>query len=164
MVKQITDAVLASRGGMHGSWPWTRKMLAQADRQFGGAWRELTLSGDDALGILLPSHSGEPCKGDQLTLVGDAGGSVREVAHAFTQLGAAYARNNPSCAERLAVAADAPFSQLILCTAPLQWEEYAKVAPQPGAYYCLDGLHRLVAWAGAGRLDPTVIVTAWVAG
>src|SRR6478736_5811587 len=98
MVKEISDAVLSSRGGMHGSWPWTRKMLAQADRQFSGRWRELTLSGEDALDIRLPSHSGEPCKGDQLTLIGDAGGSVSEVAQALVRLGEAYARNNPSCA------------------------------------------------------------------
>lgn len=139
-------------------------MLAQADQQFGGVWREVTIDGNAALAILLPPHSGEACKGDQLTLVGHVGASVREAAQSLTQLGKAYARNNPSCAERLSFAADAPFTPVILCTAPLDWEEYARVAPQPGAYYCIDGFHRLVAWAAAGRLAKDVTVQVWVAG
>jgi len=164
MVKQISDAVLASRGGTHGSWPWTRKLLAQADRQFNGAWRELTLRGGDAPDIRLPPHAGGPCKGDQLTPVGDAGGAVRDVAQKFLQLGDAYTRNNPSCAERIEASGGAPFSHLILCTAPLEWEEYAKVAPAPGAYYCIDGFHRLVAWAARGRLTPDSELRVWIAG
>lgn len=160
----IEEACLRSRGGSHGSWPWTRKMLARADEQFGGVWRELTLSGDAALDILLPPHAGEPCKGDQLTLVADVGATVRDAGAALTQLGEAYARNNPSCTERLGFAADAPFSHVILCTAPLDWEEYAKVTPQPGAHYCIDGFHRLVAWAAAGRLTKDTTLSAWLAG
>ena len=163
-VDSIEEACLRSRGGSHGSWPWTRKMLARADEQFGGVWRELTIDGEAALGILLPPHSGEPCKGDQLTLVAGQGATVREAGAARTHLGDAYARNNPSCAERLGFAAGAPFSHVVLCAAPLDWEEYADVAPQTGAYYCIDGFHRLVAWAAAGRLTKDAKLSVWRAG
>jgi hypothetical protein len=164
MLKEISDAVLASRGGTHGSWPWTRKLLARADEQFAGLWRELTIDGAAALDILLPSHSGEPCKGDQLTLVGHHGASVRDAGAALNELGDVYARNNPSCAERIGFARDAPFTRVIICTAPLDWEEYASVRPVPGAYYCIDGFHRLVAWAAAGRLKRDVSLQIWLAG
>lgn len=160
----IEEACLRSRGGSYGSWPWTRKMLARADEQFRGVWRELTLDGNAALDIRLPHHAGEPCKGDQLTLVADQGASVREAAAALAALGEAYARNNPSCAERLGFATDAPFSRVVLCAAPFDWEEYAKVAPHAGAYYCIDGFHRLVAWAAAGRLTKDAAISAWIAG
>ena len=163
-VDSIEAACLRSRGGSHGSWPWTRKMLARADEQFRGVWRELTLDGEAALDIRLPHHAGEPCKGDLLTLVPDQGASVREAAAALTKLGDAYVKNNAACAERLGFAADAPFTPLVLCAAPLDWEEYAKVAPHPGAYYCIDGFHRLVAWAAAGRLRKDAAISAWIAG
>jgi hypothetical protein len=160
----VEQRVLASRGGAHGSWPWTRKLLAKADEQFRGVWRELEIPAEAALDILLPPHAGEPCKGDQLTLVGDTGATVREAAATFTRFGQAYARNNASCAERLGFAADAPFSHVVLCTAPLDWEDYSRVAPQPGAYYCLDGFHRLVAWAANGRLKNDDRLRIWLAG
>lgn len=163
-LKHISDTVLASRGGTHGSWPWTRKMLAKADEQFANAWRELTISGDAALDVILPSHSGEPCKGDQLTLVADGGATVRDAGIALARLGEAYARNNASCAERIGFATDAPFTHLVLCTSPLDWEEYASVTPAEGAHYCIDGFHRLVAWSAAGRLNKDATLSVWMAG
>lgn len=163
-VDAIEDACLRSRGGAHGSWPWTRKMLAQADDQFMRLWREVTITGDQALDILLPPHSGEPCKGDQLTLVGDQGATVRDAGAALIKLGAVYARNNASCAERIGFATDAPFTHIILCTSPLDWEEYARVTSHPKAYYCVDGFHRMVAWASAGRLTKDATLSIWMAG
>lgn len=139
-------------------------MLAKADSQFGGEWRAQTITGEAALEILVPSHAGEPCKGDQLTLVGDTGATVREAAATLTRLGPAYPRNNPSCAERISFATDAPFSQIVLCTAPLDWEEYARVTPVAGAYYCIDGFHRLISWAAAGRMDKSAAIAIWAAG
>jgi hypothetical protein len=139
-------------------------MLARADEQFDSRWRTTTLAADNALDILLPPHSGEPCKGDQLTLVGHRGATARDAGEALRAMGAAYARNNPSCAERIAFATDAPFTRVVLCTAPLDWEEYARVAPVAGAYYCLDGFHRLVAWAAAGRFTHAATIPVWIAG
>ncbi len=163
-VDSIEEACLRSRGGSHGSWPWTRKMLAKADEQFRGVWSERSITCDAALDILLPSHAGEPCKGDQLTLVGDHGATVRDAAATLTTLGDAYERNNPSCAERIGFAVDAPFTRIIIATAPLDWEEYARVAPVAGGLYCIDGFHRLVAWAKAGRLTGEVRLDIWLAG
>jgi hypothetical protein len=161
---EIQQQVLASRGGAHGSWPWTRKMLARADEQFGGVWRAVQLPVDAVHAVILPPHAGEPCRGDQLTLVGAAGARVSDAAAMLTGLGDAYARNNPSCAERLALAREAPFSAVVLTPAPLQWEEYAGVMHVPGALYCVDGFHRLVAWASAGRLQPGVQIPTLMAG
>jgi hypothetical protein len=163
-VDAIGEAVLRSRGGAHGSWPWTRKILARADEQFRGVWRATTITGAEALEILLPPHTGEPCKGDQLTLIGTHGATVRQAGEVLGRLGTAYARNNASCAERIGFAADAPFSPIVVCTAPLDWEEYARVAPVPGAYYCVDGLHRLLAWAAHGRLTAGKTIDIWLAG
>lgn len=160
----IEAACLLSRGGSHGSWPWTRKMLSRADHQFGGIWREASLMGPAALDILLPPHSGEPCRGDLLTLVGPHGATVRDAAAALTKLGEAYGKNNPSCAERLGFATASPLTSIVLCTAPLDWEEYAKVTPVPGGLYCIDGFHRLVSWAAAGRIKTETTIAAWIAG
>jgi hypothetical protein len=161
---RVSERVLASRGGAHGSWPWTRKLLAAADAQFQSRWREETTSGVDALEIRLPSHAGEPCKGDLLTLVGATGATVREAAATLEKVAGAYARHNSSCMSRIEFAAAAPFSQIVLCTSPLAWEEYADVAPADDALYCVDGFHRLVAWAWRGRLEEGVSIPAWVAG
>lgn len=139
-------------------------MLARADQQFGGVWRAAMVSGQVARAVILPPHAGEPCRGDQLTLVGTAGATVADAAAALMALADAYTRNNPSCAERLSVARDAPFSAVVLTPAPLDWEDYAGVTPVAGGLYCVDGFHRLVAWAAAGRLEPGVEVPALIAG
>lgn len=161
---EIQQQVLASRGGAHGSWPWTRKMLARADEQFGGVWQAASLPAALALSVTLPPHAGEPCRGDQLTLVGASGAHVADAATALAGLGEAYARNNPSCAERLALAREAPFSAVVLAPAPLDWEDYAGVTIEPGGLYCIDGFHRLVAWAAAGRLVRGVDLPVLIAG
>jgi hypothetical protein len=163
-LKHVSDAVLASRGGAHGSWPWTRKLLAAADSQFHSQWTSGSIDAADALDIRLPSHAGEPCKGDLLTLVGGGGASVREAAAMLEKVAGAYARHNTSCMSRIEFAAEAPLSQVVLCTAPLNWEEYADVAPAEGALYCVDGFHRLVAWAWKGRLASGTDLPVWLAG
>ena len=163
-LKHVSDAVLASRGGAHGSWPWTRKLLAAADAQFESQWTSTTIDGADALEIRLPSHAGEPCKGDLLTLVGANGATVREAAATLERVASAYARHNTSCMGRIDFAAAAPLSQVVLCSAPLNWEEYADVSPAAGALYCVDGFHRLVAWAWKGRLVAGEPLSVWLAG
>lgn len=162
-LKSVSDSVLASRGGAHGSWPWTRKLLAAADAQFLSRWRVDTIDGAQALDIRLPPHAGEPCKGDLLTLVGGAGATVREAAATLEKVVGAYARHNASCMSRIEFAAEAPLSHVVLCTAPLNWEEYAEVTPAKDALYCVDGFHRLVAWAWKGRLSSGVELPVWLA-
>ena len=163
-LKQVTESVLQSRGGSHGSWPWTRKLLAAADAQFQSRWREHRIDGADALEVRLPPHAGEPCKGDLLTLVGASGATVREAAATLERVAGAYARHNTSCMSRIEFAADAPLSHVVLCAAPLNWEEYAQVAPADHALYCVDGFHRLVSWAWKGRLSAGLEVPVWLAG
>ena len=163
-LKAVSESVLRSRGGQHGSWPWTRKLLAAADSQFGSRWRAAAIGGETALEIRLPSHAGEPCKGDLLTLVAANGATVREAAATLEKVADAYARHNSSCMGRIEFAAAGPLSQVVLCTAPLNWEEYADVAPAEGALYCVDGFHRLVAWAWKKRLTAGVELPVWIAG
>ena len=160
----VTESVLASRGGAHGSWPWTRKLLAAAEAQFESQWSAASIAGAEALDIWLPPHAGEPCKGDLLTLVGANGATVRDAAAMLQKVESAYARHNTSCMSRIEFAAEAPLSQVVLCTAPLNWEEYADVAPAEGALYCVDGFHRLVAWAWKSRLSAEVALPVWLAG
>lgn len=162
-IKTVSESVLRSRGGQHGSWPWTRKLLAAADTQFQSRWRAHAIDGTQALEIRLPPHAGEPCKGDLLTLVGAGGATVREAAAMLDKVADAYARHNTSCMSRIEFAVSAELSQVVLCSAPLNWEEYAGVAPAPGALYCVDGFHRLVAWAWKNRLTAGVELPIWLA-
>jgi len=163
-LKRVTASVLASRGGAHGSWPWTRKLLAAADAQFQSRWTSGSIDAAAALDIRLPAHAGEPCKGDLLTLGRGAGATVREAAAVLEKVAGAYARHNTSCMSRIEFAADAPLSQVVLCTSPLNWNEYADVAPAEGALYCIDGFHRLVAWAWKRRLASGASLPVWLAG
>ncbi len=162
-LKTVSDSVLASRGGAHGSWPWTRQLLATADAQFQSRWRGDAISGAEALNIRLPPHAGEPCKGDLLTLVGSTGATVREAAATLDKVAGAYARHNTSCMSRIELATAAPLSQVVLCSLPLDADGYRDVTHATDALYCVDGFHRLVAWAWKGRLASDVEVRVWLA-
>lgn len=159
----VRAALVAERGGTAGSWPWTAAFLDQADRQFGGTWREVTLTGDEAAAIVLPAHAGEPCHGDRLSLSGP-GQTVAEAAQGIRQLGDAYASANATCWARIDRATRAPFSTLVLTAAPLDLDEYRGVEAAAGRLYHLDGLHRLIGWAIAGRLGREARITALIAG
>jgi hypothetical protein len=160
----VVAAIGAERSLTEGSAPWTLKFVDIADRQFSGAWRPIALAGSEALEIVLPPHAGEPCRGDRLMLIGPGGATVAEAARRLARIREEYAASNPSCWGRMAGAAAAPFSTLVLTTAPIEAEDYASIAPSPGRFYHLDGFHRLVGWAWAGRLTAGVRLKAWVAG
>jgi hypothetical protein len=164
-VDDVERAVLAERRDPGGSWPWTRELIAQATTQLGeSSWREIEIDGPAALGVLLPSHAGEPCRGDRLLLVPETGATVQDAAATLDRLKDEYARLNPSCWGRLAAASGANFSTLILVTAPLEAEAHRGLVQRPNTLYHLDGFHRLVGWARAGRLRPEVRIRAFVAG
>jgi hypothetical protein len=161
--------VIASLGARRaltsGSTPWTLRFIETADRQFGGVWTECLLTGEEALEILLPAHAGEPCKGDRVTLVDPGGATVREAAQRLARIRPEYEISNRSCWGRIEEAALAPFSGIIVTTAPLEADEYVGMAPIAGRLYHLDGFHRLVGWAGAGRLQAaSARIPALVAG
>ena len=147
-----------------GSAPWTLRFIDQADAQFGGRWAWHTLSGAEALDIILPPHAGEPCKGDTLPLVASGGATVRQAAATLAAVHANYARLNASCWSRISESAQAPFTPVILTTAPLESDDYVTLVQAPGRLYHLDGFHRLVGWAWAGKLDAHGSIQAMVAG
>jgi hypothetical protein len=156
------EALAAGRDLRTGSAPWTLKFIERATEQF-GEWREVEIDARAALDIILPPHNGEPCKGDRLALVPAGGATVAEAARALGTGRSEYERNNPTCWGRIAEASGQAFSTIILTTAPLHVEEYRSIAPTTGSLYHLDGFHRLVGWALAGRLTPDVRLRALVA-
>lgn len=155
--------LLAGRGGPTGSWPWTVRLLDAADRRAAGHWRVVTIDAARALSVWLPSHAGEPCQGDRLTLVTEPGATVADAAAAFARIEAAYAKDNRSCWSRITRAAGEPFSPIALCNEPADPAGAAKTRPPEGTLFHLDGFHRLVGWAWAGRLVPGAAVRAFVA-
>jgi hypothetical protein len=162
---QVIAALAAARSLTDESAPWTLRFIDVADAQFGGAWHTRVLTGHEALDIVLPPHAGEPCKGDRMTLVDPEGASVRDAARRLAHLRDAYESTNRSCWSRIEKAALAPFSEIILTASPLDHDDYRGVTAAPGRLYHLDGFHRLVGWAWAGRLAvPGAKIPAIVAG
>lgn len=161
----VIAAIGVGRSLTGGSGPWTLRFVDTADRQFGGVWHRRELSGPEALEILLPPHAGEPCKGDRLTLIDPAGATVRDAAQRLSQFREQYETANPSCWSRIEEAALSPFSGVVLTAAPLDADDYRGMAPISGRLYHLDGFHRLVGWAWAGRLSGTTArIPALIAG
>jgi hypothetical protein len=161
---EVLEALAAERPLDRESGPWTVRFIQTAQRQFGDRWRTITLDGAAALDIILPPHKGEPCRGDRLTLVKSGGARVREAAATLAVTRADYAVANASCWNRINAASMTPFSTLILTTAPLDSDDHRGLESRPGALYHLDGFHRLVGWALAGRLIRDVELRAIVAG
>src|SRR4029450_8913180 len=120
----VIASLAAARALDDGSAPWTPRLIEKAHTQFGGVWPSRTLTGGEALEILLPPHAGEPCKGDRLTLINPAGATVRDAARRLAKIRAAYEASNRSCWSRIAEAAPAPFSGIILTAAPLDEDDY----------------------------------------
>jgi len=161
----LERAVLAERRNTSGSWPWTRELIARATTQFGeSSWREIEIDGPAALNVVLPTHAGEPCRGDRLLLVPETGATVQDAAATLNQLADEYARLNPSCWSRISAATSEPLSTLVLVTAPVEAEAHRGLVYRPHTLYHLDGFHRLVGWARAGRLGPDTRIRAFVAG
>ena len=160
----VAGALSAGRPLDSGSGPWTRRFIDVAERQFDGLWHEVEISGEEALLVVLPPHAGEPCKGDRLSLVQPGGASTREAAETLRQIREDYERANPECWSRIAQAAAERFSPLILTTAPLDQDDYRTLRGDAGRLYHLDGFHRLVGWAWAGRLTSAARLSAFLAG
>ena len=79
----MLEALERGRDLAAGSGPWTVKLLEQADAELGPEWWDVTLTGAEAAAVVLPRHAGEPCHGDTMTLVGDAGLTPAEAAARF---------------------------------------------------------------------------------
>jgi hypothetical protein len=163
-VAEVIEALSKGRDLQSGSAPWTLRFLAHANAQFAGQWSAIELSGEEALAVMLPAHAGEPCRGDRRPLLESGGGTVREAALVLSRIQADYARDNASCWGRISQAGQEPISPVILTRAPLTLPDYAEVRSPVGSLFHLDGFHRLVGWALAGRLTPESRVTAALAG
>jgi hypothetical protein len=163
-VETVRGELAAGRDLGSGSAPWTLRFIDLADAQCHGVWHEVELDGLDALAVVLPPHAGEPCKGDRLMLVADAGSVVRDAAETLRRLADRYARENPSCWSRIMEASTAAFSTLILTTTPIDTDEHRRLERRASALYHLDGFHRLLGWAIAGRLTADARVRGHVAG
>jgi len=163
-VSDVRTALSAGRDPRQGSGPWTMRFIELADAQFEGVWRVIEISGEEALGVILPPHAGEPCRGDRLPLVPPGGASVKEAADTLRRIQAEYAVDNRSCWGRITQAVAEPFSPMILTTSPLATDDYRSIAYEPGRLYHLDGFHRLVGWAWASRLGADRRLQVFVAG
>lgn len=161
---RVRAELLSERHSADGSLPWTLAYLDRAEAQFAGRWRDIEITGAEALRIVVPPHAGEPCRGDTMALVPAIGATVADVAERLRTIDTEYARANPSCWSRITRAATMPFSTIIVTTAPLAVEEFVHVAPSQGTLFRLDGFHRLVGWAYANRLGPDVQITVRCAG
>ena len=161
---EVLTTLAAERPLDRESGPWTVRFIETAHRQFGDRWQSMEIDGATAAEIVLPPHAGEPCRGDRLTLVGPTGATVRETVATLTALRPAFEAENRSCWSRILAASTEPFSTLILTTAPLDSADHRSLVMRSGALYHLDGFHRLVGWALAGRLSPDVRLRAIVAG
>jgi hypothetical protein len=161
---EVVEALSKERDLQSGSAPWTVRFLAHANEQFAGRWSEIELSGDEALEVVLPAHAGEPCRGDRRPLLESGGGTVREAALILSRIQTEYARDNASCWGRISQAAQDSISPVILTRAPLTLPDYAEVRATAGSLVHLDGFHRLVGWALAGRLSCEISLRAFVAG
>jgi len=160
---QVLEALHRARDPRQGSGPWTERLLALAEAQFGPEWWEVVLSGEDAAAIVLPWHAGEPCHGDRLVLVGSRGLSVSAASARLATIATEYAMTNPNCWARVNAARQEPFTRIIVSLAPLDHEEYRGL-DAGSALYCVDGRHRLLGWALEGRLSQAASIPAHVAG
>ena len=160
----VLEAFAAGRNPAEGSGPWTTRFIRQATKQFDERWSLVEITGAEARAIVVPPHSGEPCRGDRMELVPPGGLSVESTARALEVCRDAYAAANRTCWSRIAQAIDDPaWSEIILTRAPLALDDYATVTGGAGLYH-LDGFHRLVGWTLAGRLMDEVRIRAFLAG
>lgn len=151
VLRAVIDAGIVSAAyPRHDPARWALPLLDELDAR-ATCWQLVELDAD-ALGALwLPSHAGEACHGDSMSL-GDAGGSTVIEAHGWLVAhAAAYAAANPSCWGRITYASGAPASPLVVATVGVG--DRAKPAHAP--LVVVDGLHRALGYWWAGRRSCT---------
>jgi hypothetical protein len=146
----------------HPSLVWALRNLALADAQFQGCWSRATIDAIDARHIVLPRHAGEPCHGDHLELIPAGGATVEDAVRRLRGL-SEYAAVNVSCWGKIEFFTSQPLSPIVLASAPLDHADYRDLPPWAPAYH-VDGLHRLIGWGLAGRLDEPDRLDVWLAG
>lgn len=134
--------------------------IRNAQLALAGRWHRVLLEGPEVLDVVLPWHLGE---NGAVELIPPTGLTVAAAASRLAGLSDAYTVTNPVCALKLARQTHAPGRPLFLSTTPVSGPDYAALTVREGLIH-LDGLHRMLAWHGAGRLAPGCWVTAYVAG
>ncbi|MFH8613603.1 DUF6309 family protein [Streptomyces sp. NPDC017979] len=124
-----------------------------------GGWQHVALDRAEVLDVVLPWHMGEYGEHE---LIPPAGMTVAAAAARLRELGEPYLRGNPRCAAKLAHHERAPMGPVYLSTRPVPGPDYERLEAVAGLIH-LDGLHRLLAWERAGRLDGDVAVEAYLA-
>ncbi|WP_224277288.1 DUF6309 family protein [Streptomyces sp. LS1784] len=134
--------------------------IRNAQSTLQGRWHRVLLDGPEVLRVVLPWHLGED---GEVELIPRTGLTVADAARRLTRLHATYATTNPLCAAKLARQATASPLPLFLSTVPMPGPDYEHLTVRGGLIH-LDGLHRMLAWATAGRLVPDRWTPAYVAG
>lgn len=135
-------------------------VLDLATRQLGGTWHRVALDREDVLATVLPWHTGE---GGDRVLVDPAGTTVAEAVASLSSWEGRYAASNPVCSGKLDWHAAADPTPLFLSTRALDHPFYARLEHKDALTH-LDGLHRMLAWALAGRLPDEPRLEAYLAG
>jgi hypothetical protein len=144
-----------------------RNMLALANEKFGGMWGFQTLGREDVLNIFLPHHISE---GGAIGLIPPSGLTLREATDKLRKITIpAYQSANPVCWQKITYWMENYPSPIFLSLGTVAHSDYENFAGHEGHLIHLDGLHRLLGWAIAGKLDPDKYergekVTAYVAG
>lgn len=136
-----------------GTNSWARKMLENANNKFGGEWHQVQLSRKEILEILLVGHH-DPIGG--LVLIPKQGMSVRMVARRWEEIKNIYKVENKDCYAKITKFSKKPFSNIFLSVEPIKGysvSEYENLEYKKNTLVHLDGLHRLIAWAIAGRFN-----------
>lgn len=134
-----------------GTNDWARKRLEDANKKFGGEWYRIKLSRREALNILLVWHHDTR---EGLMLISEGGSTVRDVANYWKEIKDDYRKKNKSCYEKIMRFSKDAFSSVFLSVKPITGygvAEYEKLKYRNGTLVHLDGLHRLIGWAIAGR-------------
>ena len=131
---------------------WARERAEQADKKLRGAWWHAELSGDEALDIQLVGH-----RHGGIELIPPHGMTVREAAKRFKEIQKDYMAASRECHDRLVRFGHDAFTPVLLSVEPptgFGVIEYERLRLRNGSLVHLDGLHRLIAWAMAGRFEP----------
>ncbi|MCC6161841.1 MAG: hypothetical protein IT182_00645 [Acidobacteria bacterium] len=144
----IDAEIRAARYPNHDPARWALPLVDALDRLATG-WQVVELDEATFAALWLPAHEGEPCHGDSMRLGDDpAGQPVRSAIEWLDVHRDAYASANPSCWGRITHAATASSAAPIVVS-PVNVGD--RVMPPHAALVVVDGLHRAVGYALAGR-------------
>ena len=163
--RDVIDAgIRAAAYPGHAPARWALPLLDQLELQAAG-WQLMELDADAFAALWLPSHAGEACHGDSMSLGDERGATVSRASDWLAAHGEAYAAANPSCWGRITRAATGPRSALVVSAVSVG----DRVKPDHADLVVVDGLHRALGfWMGGARrveaYAPVLVGTAGIGG